>query len=408
MKAYERLIRYAKIWTTSDEESGTVPSAQREFDLAHLLVEEMKELGIEGARVDDKCYVYGFIPATPGMEDAPVCGFIAHLDTAPDFKGKDVKPMIHENYDGGKVTLPGGIVLDPEVFPHLRELKGRTLITADGTTLLGADDKAGISEIMTAAEQLLHSDKPHGRIAIAFTPDEEIGSGAEDLDLEAFGADFAYTVDGGAENEIEYENFNAAAAAFKVAGRSVHPGDAKNKMINAGLVACEINRMLPEAETPSQTEGREGFFHLTSISGNVESAEVSYIIRDHSAGGFEARLAALRMIEKRLNEKYGAGCVKLNIAQQYRNMLEKIEPCMYLIENVRTVMKNLGMEPCEPPVRGGTDGAQLSFRGLPCPNLGTGGYAFHGPYEHITVEGMEKVVQVLLGITEVVADMQVK
>ena len=403
MKAYERLIRYAKIWTTSDEESGTVPSAQREFDLAHLLVEEMKELGIEGARVDDKCYVYGFIPATPGMEDAPVCGFIAHLDTAPDFKGKDVKPMIHENYDGGKVTLPGGIVLDPEVFPHLRELKGRTLITADGTTLLGADDKAGISEIMTAAEQLLHSDKPHGRIAIAFTPDEEIGSGAEDLDLEAFGADFAYTVDGDELGSLEYENFNAANATITFKGRSVHTGDAKGKMINANRVAAEFAAMLPADETPETTEGYQGFYHLLGIQANIEKAQLSYIIRDHDRARFEQRKVFIRECAEKINEKYGAGVCEIEVNDQYYNMKEKIDPNMHVIDLVLKAMQECGVPSKVMPIRGGTDGAQLSFKGLPCPNIFAGGVNFHGPYEFVSIQVMEKAMQVIVKICELTA-----
>ena len=398
MRAYERLLNYVKIWTTSDEESGTKPSAQREFDLARKLVEEMKELGIEDARVDDKCYVYGTLPATEGLQDRPALGLIAHMDTAPDASGKDVKPMLWENYNGEAVSLPGGITLSPEMFPELKEMKGKSLITSDGTTLLGADDKAGIAEIMTAAEYLITEKVPHGRICLSFTPDEEIGGGAEDLDLPAFGAEFAYTVDGGAENELEYENFNAAKAVFEITGRSVHTGEAKNRMINAALVAFEINSMLPAAETPEHTEDREGFYHLAGVSGGVENATISYLIRDHSASRFEARQETMWMIAKVLNEKYGEGTVKLVIRMQYQNMLEKIRPHMHLVENARKVMEELGLHPVDRPVRGGTDGARLSFRGLPCPNLGTGGYAFHGPFEHITAEGMDTAVQIILGI----------
>ena len=296
--------------------------------------------------------------------------------------------------------LGNGCVLSPEMFAHLPSLKGRTLITTDGTTLLGADDKAGIAEIMTMAEQVIREDLPHGKICIAFTPDEEIGSGAADLDLEAFGADFGYTVDGGAENEVEYENFNAAAASFEITGRSVHPGTAKGTMINAGLLAAQIAMMLPQAETPARTEGREGFFHLTGIEGDVEHAKMTYIVRDHSAARFAGRLETLRLVEKTLNEAYPAGTVKLSIREQYRNMIEKIEPEMHLIDTAKAAIRAQGMEPETPPVRGGTDGAQLSFRGLPCPNLGTGGYAFHGPYEHITAEGMDAVVEILKGIVQ--------
>ena len=399
MRAYERLLEYVKVWTTSDEEGTTVPSTQRQFDLARRLVSEMKELGIKDARVDEKCYVYGTIPATPGYEGKTSLGFIAHLDTAPDFSGENVKPQIIPEYDGSDVPLgESGLVLTARQFPDLKKAVGRTLITTDGTTLLGADDKAGIAEIMTAAELILKGDLPHGKICIGFTPDEEIGGGAADLDIPAFGADFAYTMDGSFENEIEYVNFNAASAVFEIRGFNIHPGEAKDKMINAALVACEINACLPASETPRTTEGYEGFFHLTGISGDVESAKASYIIRDHSKGHFEARLEMLRQIEKIMNEKYGEGTVSLRIRLQYSNMKEKIDPCMHLIENAEQVIRELGMEPVTPPVRGGTDGAQLSFRGLPCPNLGTGGAAFHGPYEHITAEGMDFSVQVIIGL----------
>ena len=399
MRAYERLLKYVTVYTTSSGDSGTVPSTQRQFDLAEILVEEMKELGIEDARVDEKCYVYGSIPATPGLEDKPAIGWIAHMDTAPDFCGENVKPQIFPDYDGGDVVLgSSGRVLLVKDFPYLKDLKGRTLITTDGTTLLGADDKAGIAEILTAAELLLTSGEPHGKICIGFTPDEEIGSGAEDLDLERFGAKYAYTMDGDAENEISFETFNAAEATFEIRGFDIHPGSAKGKMINASLLACRINAMLPCAETPSQTEGYEGFFHLTSMSGDVENARLHYIIRDHSASHFEARLEMVRQIEKVLNEQYGQGTVTLTIRRQYQNMREKLEGCMHLVDYAKEVIQDLGMEPDVSPVRGGTDGARLSFRGLPCPNLGTGGHAFHGPYEHITAEGMDFSVNVILGI----------
>ena len=403
MRAYDRLLNYVTIHTTSDEDSDTVPSTKCQFDLAERLVDEMRELGIKDARMDEYAYVYGFIPASPGYEDRPCLGFIAHMDTSPDASGENVKPMIWENYDGTDIALKNGRTISVSQYPHLRSLKGRTLITSDGTTLLGADDKAGIAEIMTMAGSLIHGDIPHGRIAIAFTPDEEIGHGAGLLDLESFGADFAYTVDGGAENEIEYENFNAAAADFRITGKSVHPGSAKNRMVNAALVACEINAMLPSAETPSHTEKREGFYHLTKIDGNVEAAEVSFIVRDHEESGYEARIKTLQLIEKTMNEKYGEGTVRLSVREQYRNMIEKIRPHMHLVDNAKKVIQEQGLEPVEVPVRGGTDGARLAFRGLPCPNLGTGGYAFHGPYEHITAEGMDVVVNVLLGIVEAYA-----
>ena len=399
MRAYERFLNYVKVHTTSDENSNTTPSTRRQFDLAEILAEEMKKLGVKDVRVDENCYVYGAIPATPGYEDKPAIGLIAHLDTAPDFCGEHVNPQIHRNYNGEDVTLgDSGKVLSVKTFPHLKELKGRTLITTDGTTLLGADDKAGIAEIMTVAEELLKGTMPHGKVCIAFTPDEEVGSGADKLDIPAFGARYAYTADGGCENEIVYENFNASEAVFKIRGFNIHPGEARNKMINAALVGMEINSMLPNLETPAHTELYEGFFHLCEMEGTVENATLQYIIRDHSAASFEARENTLMHLEKIMNEKYGQGTVKLEIHEQYRNMIEKVAPCMQLVDYAKDAIRELGMEPNTDPIRGGTDGAQLSFRGLPCPNLGTGGYAFHGPYEHITAEGMDTAVHVMLGI----------
>ena len=398
MRAYERLLKYVVVHTTSDEESESVPSTNIQFDLARLLEAEMKELGISDVSVDEHCYVTGRIPATKGCENAPKIGFIAHLDTAPDCSGENVKPLIHENYDGKDVFLKNGRAITTKLFPHLMTLKGRTLITTDGTTLLGADDKAGVAEIMTMAEEVITKGIPHGDIAIAFTPDEEIGHGASLLDIEKFGADFAYTVDGGPENEIEYENFNAAKAVFKIKGVSVHPGDAKDRMINAALLACEISSMLPAAETPAHTQDREGFYHLTDIKGDVENAEISYLVRDHDASLFEAKKKTLNMIEKIMNEKYGEGTVVLTITEQYRNMIEKILPHMHIVDTAKECIKEQGFEPLDVPVRGGTDGAMLSYRGLPCPNLGTAGYAFHGPLEHITAEGMDTVVNVMCAI----------
>ena len=404
MKAYERLLNYVVIHTTSDESSETVPSTKRQFDLANLLVKEMKDLGIEDATVDENSYVLGHLPATKGCENAPKIGFIAHLDTAPDSSGENVHPVIHENYDGKDVDLGNGRILKTELFTHLASLKGRTLITTDGSTLLGADDKAGIAEIMTMVEELEKQKIPHGKICIAFTPDEEIGHGASLLDLEKFDADFGYTVDGGPENEIEYENFNAAKAVFKIKGVSVHPGEAKNRMINAALVACEISSMLPSAETPAHTEDREGFYHLTDINGDVENAKIEYIIRDHDASLFNAKLETLRKIEKTLNEKYGDGTVSLTVTEQYRNMIEKIRPHIHIVETAKKCVAEQGLIAKDVPIRGGTDGAQLSFRGLPCPNLGTGGYAFHGPFEHITAEGMDAVVKIVCGIVKTYAE----
>ena len=400
MKTHERFLNYVRIHTASSEDSITVPTTARQFDLAKLLVDELHALGIENARVDDKCYVYASIPATAGCENAPALGFIAHMDTVPDFSGENVQPRIIENYDGGEVVLGNsGRTLSPEKLPHLPLLKGRTLIVTDGTTVLGGDDKAGIAEIITAAERIIKENIPHGKICIGFTPDEEVGSGADNFDVAAFGADFAYTVDGGIEGEIEYENFNAVGAKVVVNGFNIHPGDSKNKMINALLVAMEFNSMLP-AETPANTEGYEGFFHLTDMGGSVEKCEMSYILRDHSSEIMTARKASMEHAAKILNEKYGAGTVELSMRDQYRNMKEKIEPCMHLIENAIAAAKELGIEPRVQPIRGGTDGARLSFMGLPCPNLGTGDFACHGPYEHVTVEGMEKCTEMVIKLVE--------
>lgn len=401
MRAIERLLKYVTVFTTSDENSSTTPSSARQFDLAKLLVQELKELSISDAHVDDKCYVYATIPATPGCEQAPAIGLIAHMDTAPDFCGENVKPQIIENYDGTDVTLgTSGRVLSVKNFPHLASLKGRTLITTDGTTLLGADDKAGIAVIMTAAEQLLNGEHPHGKVCISFTPDEEVGRGADAFDVAHFGADFGYTLDGGLETEIAYENFNACGAEFEINGFNIHPGDAKDKMINASLVAMEINQMLPSCDRPEHTELYEGFFHLGHMEGNVESAKLSYIVRDHDAKSFAARKQLLLHIEKTMNERYGEGTVILKIQDQYENMVGVIEPCMHIVDNVKEVIREMGLTPSVSPIRGGTDGAKLSFMGLPCPNLGAGGYAFHGPYEHVTAEGMDTSVEILLKLLE--------
>lgn len=405
MRAYERMLNYVKIWTTSDSSSETVPSTSRQFDLAKILVEEMKELGIEDAHVDDKCYVYGTLPATKGYEEKVKLGFIAHLDTSEDISGQNVNPQIIENYDGEDIVLgESGRVIKVSDFPHLKNLKGRTLITTDGTTLLGADDKAGIAEIMTAIEIIQKENIPHGKICIGFNPDEEIGTGAHNFDVEKFGADFAYTLDGWLEGQIEYENFNASAATFEIKGINVHPGSAKDIMINSQLLAMEINSMLPN-ETPATTEGYEGFYHLMETTGSVEYSKLVYIVRDHDADKFTARNEFLQNIEKTMNEKYGEGVVTLTIKQQYRNMKEKIEPCMHLIDNAKKAIKAVGLEPTVDAIRGGTDGAQLSFKGLPCPNLGTGGAAYHGACEHISVEGMDKVVDIAIELVKIYAEM---
>ncbi len=401
MNVKDRFIRYVKVHTASAEDLTRTPTTERQFDLTKLLCEEMRAMGMQDVYGDEHAYAYGFLPATPGCEDRPCIGFIAHLDTIPDFSGENVQPQIIENYDGGEVVLgTSGRVLRPEQFPHLPSLKGQTLITTDGTTVLGADDKAGVAAIMAACETLIGEKRPHGRIAVCFTPDEEVGHGAALLDLERFGAAFAYTVDGGELNCINYETFNAASAKWEVRGFNIHPGSAKDKMINASLVAMEIDSLLPAAERPEHTEGYEGFFHLTEMSGNVEKAELSYIVRDHDAGGFEARKRTLRQIEKFINEKYGAGTATLTLRDQYRNMAEKVLENRRVIELAERAIRRLGLEPVAEPIRGGTDGAQLSYRGLPCPNLGTGGYACHGPFEHATVEGIEGAAQIVLNIID--------
>lgn len=396
-RPYEKLIRYAKVWTTSDpENSAVLPSAEREFDLARMLVKELEALGAEDIRLSDCCYVYANLPATAGYENAPKLGFIAHIDTA-DFCGENVQPRVIENYDGGEVTLgTSGRVLRPAEFPHLRSLKGRTLIVTDGTTLLGADDKAGIAEIMSLIAYMREKNIPHGPIGIGFTPDEEIGRGPAGFEVEAFGCKYAYTVDGGAEGEIEFENFNAASAKVTLKGFNVHPGSAKDTMINAALLAMEFNAMLPAAERPEHTDGYEGFYHLTSMQGNTEKAELSYIIRDHDTGLLEAKKKTMTLIANRLNEKYGEGSCELTIKDSYRNMAEIIRKEYHLVENAVKACEKAGVKPCIQPIRGGTDGATLSYMGLSCPNLGTGGYGYHGPFEHITAEGMEKVVEILL------------
>ena len=405
MRAYERLLRYARVYTTSDPHSGTHPSSQRQFDLARMLVDEMKELGIEDAAVDEHCYVYGTIPAAPGYENQPALGLIAHMDTVSDASGENVSPVIHENYDGQDVVLPGtGAVMKVSTFPFLASLKGETLITSDGTTLLGADDKSGIAEILTAAETVLTQDLPHGKLCIGFTPDEEIGEGADLFDLARFGAEFAYTVDGGDVGGIEYENFNAASATVTIRGLSVHTGSAKNAMINASNVAMEFHMALPLMARPETTEGRQGFYHLCQMYGDVNEAKLGYILRDHDAACLEYKKNEMLQIADWLNGRYGAGTVTVELKDGYRNMIEKIKPHFHLVENARTAIRMAGLEPEEIPVRGGTDGAVLSWKGLPCPNLGTGGFNFHGVYECTTAERMDKAAEVLLNIIGLYAD----
>lgn len=396
MNVEDRLLNYVRFWTTSDETNTQIPSSEREFELGHALMLELNQMGLSNVTLTDHCYVYALLPATPGMESKKAIGFIAHMDTAPDFSGKDVKPQIIPDYDGNDVLLKGNNTwLRVSDFPHLSNLKGRTLITTDGTTLLGADDKAGIAEILTAVEELISDGTPHGDIWIGITPDEEVGAGADLFDLNLFGADYAYTVDGDYEGEVAYENFNAASAIFHIRGVNVHPGEAKNIMVNASLIGCEIVSRLPETEIPALTEGREGFYHLTDMSGNVAHAQLSLIVRDHDKDIFESRLNLLRTLEVEMNQKYGAGTVELEIIHSYENMISVIEQQMYIVDLARNAISSAGLIPISRPVRGGTDGARLSFMGLPCPNLGTGGYGFHGPYEHISVEGMQNAVKII-------------
>ena len=399
MRAYERLLKYVKIHTASAENVDATPTTQRQFDLSRELAGEMRALGMARVYEDEHAYVYGELPASAGMEDKPAIGFIAHIDTVPDFSGENVRPQVIENYAGGPVQLgTSGRTLSPAKFPELSDFVGQTLITTDGTTVLGADDKAGVAEIMTACEHIIAENRPHGRISVCFTPDEEVGHGAALLDLERFGADFAYTMDGGVLNEVNFETFNAASAHWEINGFNIHPGDAKNTMINACLVAMEINSMLPSGDTPAKSEGYEGFFHLMEMSGTVEAAALDYIVRDHDAAAFAVRKETMRHIEKLINEKYGAGTAKLTLADQYRNMAECLSAHMEVVELAEKAIRKAGLEPVRVPIRGGTDGAQLSFRGLPCPNLGTGGYSFHGPFEHITVEGMDVAVDIILNL----------
>lgn len=395
----KRFVRYAKIHTTSDDDSTTYPSTPCQFVLAKMLEQELKEMGAQDVKTSPYSYVYAKIPATPGYEDKPALGFIAHIDTSPDFSGENVNPVAHEDYDGGDLDIGNGVVLTVKEFPHLARLKGRTLITADGTTLLGVDDKAGVAEIMTLADILIHENIPHGKICIGFTPDEEVGKGPDKFELDTFGADFAYTLDGELEDNIEYECFNAASAEIDITGKSVHPGTAKDVMVNASLLAMEFNSMIPAGQTPRDTCNREGFWHLTDMEGEVASAKLWYIIRDFDKDNFAVRKETLLKIAKAMNEKYGEGVVKVRIEDSYPNMVEVIRDNMHLVDNVYAAMRENDIEPDCHPIRGGTDGARLSFMGLPCPNIGTGGNAYHGPYEHVTVEGMEKAVEVLLTIT---------
>ncbi len=403
MTVLERFLNYVAIDTESVEDAGCFPSSEKQKDLARLLVEELKEMGAKDPHMDDYGYVYATIPATSSKK-VPVLGFLSHMDTSPAMSGKNVKPRIVKNYDGGKIVLneKEGIWMDTEMFPSLCRVIGQDLVVTDGTTLLGADDKAGIAEIMTMAETLLTDTSiPHGTIQIAFTPDEEVGAGVDYFDVKKFGADFAYTVDGGALGEIEYENFNAASGKLKIHGTSIHPGSAKGKMINAILVGMEFQQMLPAFENPAYTEGYEGFFHLDRITGSVEEAELFYIIRDHDQTKFEEKKARFVKTAAFLNEKYGAGTVEYEVKDSYYNMKEKVEPHRFLIDHAVAAMERLSIPAVITPIRGGTDGARLSFMGLPCPNLCTGGDNYHGKYEYVSISAMERIAELLVEIIRV-------
>ena len=396
MTVIDRFLKLVSYPTTSDERSQTCPSTPQQRVLAEELVRQMQELGIQDARVDAYGYVYGTIPANC-EKDIPVYGLIAHMDTAPDAPGENIRARVTEAYDGGDVVLneEKHIVLSPKEYPQMKHAIGKRLIVTDGTTLLGADDKAGVAEILSAAELLLTSDRKHGTVKLAFTPDEEIGCGADNFDVAGFGADYAYTVDGGALGELEYENFNAASAKIEICGKSIHPGSAKGQMVNAALVAMELHGLLPALETPYYTENYEGFYHLVAMRGETEQAELQYIIRDHDRAKFEARKAVMEKACAEIDRRYGAGTAALTLRDSYYNMKEKIEPCMFLIENAKRAMEQLGIEPKVVPIRGGTDGARLSVEGLPCPNLCTGGENFHGRFEYIPAEDMERITQLL-------------
>ncbi len=402
MELKERFLKYVAINTRSDENSETFPSTAVQWDLLNALVEEMKLLGLEDVTIDKYGYAMGTIPATPGKESAPVIGFLAHVDTAPDMSGECVRPHIIESYDGKDIVLNNALTMRVADFPELTKFIGHTLIHTDGTTLLGADDKAGVAEIMTAAEYLMaHPEVEHGKIRIGFTPDEEIGRGVDFFDVKAFGADFAYTMDGGYEGELEFENFNAASAKIAIQGRNVHPGYAKNKMINAIEVACELNSLVPAVQRPQYTEGYEGFYHCVGLNGTVENATISYIIRDHDSALFEKKKAWMYDIVGMLNNKYGQGTLTLTLKDQYYNMRKMVEPHPQVIDNALAAMREADVEPIVRPIRGGTDGARLSFMGLPCPNIFAGGMNFHGKFEYCSLNSMHKAVNVIINLAKI-------
>ena len=405
LKLQNRFINYVKIYSTSDAESETTPSTPQQWDIAKYIFEELKTLGLSDVSMDEQGYIYAYVPSNLENDDEPVVGFISHYDTSPDFNGENVKPQIWDDYDGGDLLLnkETGFTLSPKKFETLNDYVGKTLITTDGTSLLGADDKAGIAEIVTAAEYLLaHPEIKHGRIAIGFTPDEEIGRGAHHFDVKKFGAEWAYTMDGSEVGELEYENFNAAGAVVKIHGLSVHPGYAIGKMVNAALLAAEFVQMLPANETPGTTKGFEGFYHLMDIKADVSEAKIQYIIRDHDNEKFEARKKHMTDVVTDFNKKFGEGTAEIEIKEQYRNMKQQFEGKMHIVDIAEQAMKDANIEPKIKAIRGGTDGAQLSYMGLPCPNIFAGGINFHGPYEYVCLESMEKAVKVIVNIAKAV------
>lgn len=402
-KLLNRFLNYVKIYSTSDAESESTPSTAQQWNVAKFIFEELKSIGLDNVEIDGNGYIYGYVPSNLDGQEHPTVGFISHYDTSPDFSGENVNPQVWENYSGEDLILnqETNFTLSPSRFESLKNYIGQTLITTDGTTLLGADDKAGCAEIVTAAEFLLtHPEIKHGRIAVGFTPDEEIGRGAHKFNVEKFGAEWAYTMDGGEVGELEYENFNAAGAVVKIHGLSVHPGYAYGKMVNAALLAAEFAQMLPESETPATTRGFEGFFHLMDITADISEAKLQYIIRDHDAEKFEARKALMLQKIEEFNHKYGAKTAEIEIKEQYRNMKQQFEGKMHIIDIAAQAMREAGIEPKIKAIRGGTDGAQLSYMGLPCPNIFAGGINFHGPYEYVALESMEKAVAVIVNIAQ--------
>ena len=406
MALLERFLKYVSIHTTSDENTGLVPSTPQQMEFAKILAEELKDMGMQDVSLDKKGYLMATLPSNID-KDVPTVGFISHLDTSPDMSGKNVKPRIVENYDGNDIILneKENIVLSPKQFPELTMYRGQSLVVTNGLTLLGADDKAGIAEIMTAMDYFIKNpDVKHGKVRIAFNPDEEIGLGAHHFDVEKFGCQFAYTMDGGEIGELEYENFNAAVAKVTFYGTNVHPGYAKNKMVNSMKIATKFMATVPANESPEYTDGYEGFYHLTGIGGDVEKTTVSYIIRDHDRKKFEERKAHLQMLVDKINSEFGDNTATLEVKDQYYNMKEKVEPVKYIVDIASEAIRQAGVEPKVKPIRGGTDGAQLSFKGLPCPNIFAGGHNFHGKYEFVPIQSMEKATEVVKNIIKIVAN----